>query len=66
MSDAQRKYKERFEQKKIDDARKQAVLEKRKQKEVGHFFHKASNFFVIGDLKMIMLPSQKYSSTSNL
>lgn len=34
MSDAQRKYKERFEQKKIDDARKQAVLEKKKQKEV--------------------------------
>lgn len=37
MSDAQRKYKERFEQKKIEDARKQAVLEKRKQKEVECF-----------------------------
>ncbi|KAL4222612.1 hypothetical protein ACF0H5_018653 [Mactra antiquata] len=33
LSDSQRKYKENFEQKKIDQARKQAVLEKRKQKE---------------------------------
>lgn len=34
MSDSQRKYKERFEQKKIDEAKKQAVLEKKRQKEV--------------------------------
>jgi hypothetical protein len=34
MSDAQRKYKENFEQKKMDEAKKQAVLEKRRQKEV--------------------------------
>ena len=38
MNDEQRKYKERFEQKKIDGARKQAILEKRRQKEVNYLF----------------------------
>ncbi|XP_045170013.2 uncharacterized protein LOC123532610 [Mercenaria mercenaria] len=33
MGEAQRKYKENFEQKKIDEAKKQAVLEKRRHKE---------------------------------
>lgn len=33
LSDSQRKYKENYEQKKLEEAKKQAVLEKRKQKE---------------------------------
>lgn len=34
MSDAQRQYRQRFEQKKLDETKKQVVQEKRKQKEV--------------------------------
>ena len=39
LSDQQRKVKEGFEQKKRDEAKKQAVLEKRRQKEVSDDYY---------------------------